>query len=315
MMEPSIAIDSFWLPKSASNHAKDFDFAWNAVMYISVFFFFLVIGLTAYFVYKYRRRSEDQKTSSIDHNLKLEIAWTVIPTALVIGLFFIGLSGYVNASVAPANALEINATAQKWSWSFSYPNGRKSPGELVIPKGKPVKMVMSSTDVLHGFFIPEFRVKRDVVPGSYTTIWFEATEVKETALFCSHYCGTSHSDMLATVKVLEEQDFEKWLNAKKYPGMSPEAIGEKLFVKVACNTCHSLNNVAGTGPALNGVFGTMQPLNNGSQVMADENYIRESILQPQAKIVKGFQPVMPSFQGQLDEEEINGLIAYLKSKK
>jgi cytochrome c oxidase subunit 2 len=315
MLIPKIEVDSFWLPKATSTVAPEVDRAYNVVLWVSVFFFFLVLVPAFYFAWKYKRKTDKDVTSEIDHDNRIEVLWTAIPLAIVIGLFFLGLQGFLSAAVAPANAYEINVTAWKWNWLFTYPNGTQS-AELVIPKGRPVKLIMSSRDVIHSFYVPEFRVKQDVVPGTYTTIWFEATEARDLALQCTEYCGDGHSEMMTTVKVMEEGAFRAWLEGGgDDPTVPPATKGKQLFSQWGCSTCHSIDGTKGTGPSLKGVAMTMQPLSTGNEVMADEAYIKESILNPTAKIVRGFSPVMPPFQGVLKDKQIDNLIAYIKTLK
>ncbi|MEW5853013.1 MAG: cytochrome c oxidase subunit II [Myxococcota bacterium] len=313
-----VKLDGFWLPRSGSTLAPEIDFGWNVAMWLSIFFFVGIIGALVIFVMKYKRRSENDVTSTVDHNLPIEITWTVIPSVLCVLLFLVGFKGFIHAQVAPAGAMEINVTAQRWSWLFTYANGVEKDNMLVVPKGKPVRLIMSSRDVLHSLYIPEFRVKTDLVPGNYTTLWFEATEAGETTLFCTEYCGMSHSDMLAHVKVLEPAEFEKWLSEEasaKAKGLPPEELGKNLYTGKGCNACHSLDGTPGAGPSFKGLFGKEETLADGTTAKVDENYLRESILTPAAKLVKGFPPVMPTFQGQLKDEDVAGLIAFIKAQK
>jgi len=316
MNVPKIDMSSFWMPHQGSTVAPAVDTAWDIVMAVSVVFFVLIVGATGYFVWKYRRRGPDDKTSPISHNTRLEIAWTAIPMLILLVLFFVGLSGYVNASVAPGDAYEINVTAEKWLWTFSYPNGTVSPSKLVVPRGRPVRLVMSSKDVLHSFFVPEFRIKHDVIPGTYTTLWFEALEAKDTALLCTEYCGTGHSDMLATVSVVEEAQFQEFLESGGDDKNTPPAeLGKQLYTTWGCATCHSINGTRQQGPTFKGLFGRTESLADGSSVKADEAYIKESILLSNAKVVAGFQPVMPVFQGVLKERQVDALVAFIKSQQ
>ncbi len=316
MMAPRIDQGSFWLPKQSSTLAPQVDTAWTVVLWVSIFFFLLIVGATAYLVIRYRRRGPNDVTSPISHNWKLEFTWTFIPLLIVIGLFFVGYTGYLNASVAPADAYEIQVVAQKWSWTFVYPNGTVSPSHLVIPKDRPVRLVMSSKDIVHSLWIPEFRVKQDVLPGSYTSVWFEATEVRETVLQCTEYCGTGHSQMLATVSVLEQPDFTKWLESGggQEKSLPPAEYGKQLYATWGCNACHSLDGAKGNGPTFQHLFGESVLLTNGAAVKVDEDYVRESILNPQAKVVQGFQPIMPTFKGQLKDQQIDALIAFIKAQ-
>ena len=320
---PHINIDTVWLPKANSTLAPSVDNAWNIVMVVSIAFFFLLMGMMVYFVIRYRRRSDFDITSDRDHNSRLEIAWTVIPLILVAGLFFVGFKGFLFASVPPGEAMEIQVTAHKWAWSFQYPNGIVK-GDLVVPVGRPIKLIMSSQDVIHSFYVPEFRLKRDVIPGLYTTIWFEASDVTETALECAEYCGgagdgsqgTGHSGMWSRVIVLSGSDYDAWVNKElESSNMPPAELGKKLFDERGCKGCHTIDGSKGTGPTLKAVFGSDVPLSTGQTVKADENYIRESILQSQAKLVAGYPGVMPVFQGQLTDKQVDALIAFIKEQK
>jgi cytochrome c oxidase subunit II len=327
MIGPKINIDSFWLPKQSSTIAPSIDFAWDVVLYTSTVFFLLLMVPMAYFVIKYKRKKKGEVTSAIDHSTKIEIVWTVIPLIILIALFFVGLAPWVNASVAPANALEVQVTAQKWNWSFRYPNGTTSPGKLMVPKGKPVRLVLSATDVLHSFYVAEFRVKTDAIPGVYTSLWFEPTETGTFVVQCAEYCGGpigdipenmpgGHSDMLATVEVVEEQVFKDWLESGGEDKSVPLAErGKRLYTQWGCNACHSVDGVKLVGPTFKGLFGREEEMADGSRITADENYIKESILVPGAKIVKGYAPVMPVFQGQLKDPQIEAIIAFIKEQK
>jgi cytochrome c oxidase subunit 2 len=206
MKKDPVELGGFWLPKSSSTLAPEIDMAWDMAMWLSVVFFVGIVGAMMWFCWKYKRRSLNDLTSKIDHNTTLEITWTVVPSILCVVTFLVGFKGYITASVAPAEAFEVHVTAEKWRWDFHYPNGSVSPSELRVPKGRPVKLIMSAKDVLHSFYVPEFRVKADVVPGMYTTLWFEATDLGEKQVFCTEYCGTGHSDMLAKVIVMEPKD-------------------------------------------------------------------------------------------------------------
>lgn len=314
-MNERIQIDSFFLPRAGSTLARDVDFGWHLVTWVSAFFFVLIVTAMVVFVVRYRRRSEHDRTSAVDHSTTLEVAWTVIPFALVIVLFVVGFRGYVNAAVSPAEAFEIKVTAEKWRWLFSYPGGQTTMNELKVPVGKPVRLVMSSKDVVHSLFIPEFRIKQDVVPGTYTSLWFEATAPTRTVLLCTEYCGAAHSDMLASVHALPEAELEAWLDrgGDEALAANPVEAGQKLFTSSSCAGCHSTDGSPSTGPTLKGVFGHDVALASGQKVKAEENYLRESILDPAAKVVAGFQPVMPTYQGLLTEKQLDALVAYIKT--
>jgi cytochrome c oxidase subunit 2 len=306
---------TLFLPPGQSTIASDVDALFNFILYASVVMFAIVVALMTYFIIRYRRRGEDQTTSGVAHNFKLELLWSIIPTILVVIVFFWGFRVFMKMHIVPKDAYEINVTGQKWFWSFDYPNGAATVNDLVVPAGKPIKLLMSSKDVIHSFFVPDFRVKMDVLPNRYTLIWFEAPDPGEHNLFCAEYCGTSHSNMIGRVRVLEEQEFEDWLKegASSSEGLSLEEYGEQLYTSKACITCHRVDGTAHTGPSFLGIYGVEHGLVDGQTVTVDENYIRESILDPQAKIVAGFQPVMPTYQGLLDERQVDALIAYIKS--
>jgi cytochrome c oxidase subunit 2 len=309
--------EDFWLPQASSTIAGHMDQAWYAVTVVAFIFAAIVFGAMGYIMWKYRRRTEYDTVSLIDHSFKIEAIWTIIPTIVVLVLFWIGAQGYIDASVPPGDSMEIKGTAAKWLWTFTHPNGYVESGELHVPKGKPVKVILSSRDVLHSFYIPEFRVKHDAIPGAYTSVWFEATRTGTSAIECTEYCGKDHSNMLAKLVIMEPADYDKWLDevsneGKKYA--SPAKWGESLYTKNACNTCHTLDGNKLVGPTFKGLFGRSEKTNKGA-VTVDENYIRESILNPTAKVVDGYQPVMPPFQGALKDDQIDALIAFLKTVK
>jgi cytochrome c oxidase subunit 2 len=294
---------------------------------VSVFFAGLIFTLVIYFSVKYRRRTgHTTAAAQSDSNFPLEILWTVIPLGLTMIMFAWGASIYFAMPRAPDNALENFVVGRQWMWKFQHPDGQREINELHVPLGRPVKLIMASEDTIHSFFVPVFRVKQDVVPGRYTTMWFEATQTGRFHMFCAEYCGTQHSGMIGRIVVLEPKQYETWLSgtlgaAKSIlpaPGGvsgvegSLAATGQRLFQSLGCITCHQLQT-QGLGPVLTGVFGKPVRLQSGATVHADESYLRESILLPQAKIVAGFQTLMPSFQGRVNEEELMALIAYIKS--
>jgi cytochrome c oxidase subunit 2 len=312
-----IGLGSYWLPRQSSTLAPTTDFAWSVVSWVSAFFFVLIIGAMVVFMLKYKRKSDRDVTSLVDHNLTIEVAWTVLPLALCIVLFVVGFRGYVSASVAPGNALEIRVTGMKWQWQMTYPNGTSTINELRVPAGRPVKLVLSSKDVIHSFYVPEFRIKQDAVPGLYTTTWFEAEQPVDTVVECTEYCGNDHSNMLANLYVMEPAKFEEWLDKAGNEGadIPPAEYGKKLYSKVGCETCHSTDGSIKQAPSFQNLFEKREKLADGTEVAVDENYLRESILNPTAKVVAGFQPIMPAFQGVLKDREVDALIAFIKTLK
>ena len=298
-------------PAQASSVAARVDALFLFLVLVSTFFATLIFVLVLYFAIRYRRRSETEQPTSIHGDLRLELLWTLIPLGLVMIMFFWGARLFVTLSYPPANALEIYAVGKQWMWKFQHPSGQREINELHVPLGQPVKLTMASEDVIHSFFVPAFRVKMDVVPGRYTTTWFEATRSGDYHLFCAEYCGTTHAGMIGRVVVLTPADYEQWLSG----GASEESVemtGERLFQQLGCHTCHRPDTGA-RGPALEGVFGHQVQLQSGETITVDESYVRESILQPNAKIVAGYQPLMPTFQGQISEEGLLQIIAYIRS--
>ena len=321
MMDPNTP--SFMLPPQASTVAPGYDLIYLSVTYLCVFCFVLIMGAMTYFIWKYRYRGADHKAEDISHNTTLEVLWSVVPLVVCIGLFAWGFRNFLQMTIPPKNALEIRVTGQKWVWNFEYENGASSSKEFAVPIGKPVKLVMTSRDVLHSFFVPSFRTKMDVIPNRYTTLWFEATQLGPQQVFCAEYCGTDHSAMMAKVLVLEPAAYEQWLkNAQSDPTAPPHVRGQKIFEgKGGCTACHAVKSEAEQaaptiGPRLFQAFGRSEKMSDGQAVTIDENYIRESIEAPNAKTVAGFPAgTMPTFKGVLSDAEIGDLIAYIKSLK
>lgn len=306
---------SFWLPPQASTTAPEVDWIFHLVAVISLFFFILIVGLMLLFVIRYRRREgvEAQKTAT--HNTALEVTWSGVPIILSIVIFVFGFKSFMNMTVTPANSYQINVMAQKWKWLFEYPNGHIDE-DLHVPVGQPVELTMTSQDVIHGFYIPAFRVQRDVVPGRYNKTWFQATMPGEYRLYCAQYCGTSHSEMRALVVVHPPGEFEKWLQQASdlFKHLSPVQVGERLY-KLRCSSCHTVDGSARIGPSWKGLMGRKVEFTDGSTEVADENYIRHFVLEPNFKIIKGYEPVMPTFKGQLTDREIGAIIDYIKTLK
>ncbi len=332
----------FDLPPALSTLAESHDWLYSFIFWVSVVLFLAITGAVVWFAIRYHHRKHP-KAASTPHNMALELTWTFTPLILLAFLFYKGMEGFLFGMVPPEEAIEIHATARQWQWSFRYPGGGESFDELVVPVGRPVKIVLQSADVVHAFYIPAFRVKRDAVPGMYTTVWFEATEEAETTLYCAEYCGApetrpsgepsvaasktskdnqGHSAMLAKVRVVSDAEYQSFLEGISKGGIpaeceqdpNPEACwGKQLVQKRACLACHNVDGSRSMGPTWKGLWGKERVFTDGTKVVADENYIRESILQPAAKVVKGYPPAMSPFP--LPDEEIAAIVAYLKTLK
>lgn len=310
-----------WLPDVASNLAPKVDFVLWFVTIISLIFFVLITVLLVYFALKYRKRREDEETPYIEGNILLEMLWTIVPSILLVVIFVYGFVVYKDLRTPPKEATEINVVGKQWLWQFEYPNGKTSLNELYVQQNRPVKLVMKSTDVIHDLFIPAFRVKQDVLGNIYTYLWFTPTEVGVYDLYCAEYCGTGHSAMLGKVFVMSPEAYERWEKgpeeeeAPAVAGLSPAERGEQLYKQRGCNACHTVDGAPAVGPTWQGLFGRSETFQSGETVTVDENYIHQSILEPNAQIVKGYPPVMPSYKGQLSDEEISAIIAYIKTLK
>ncbi len=309
----------FWMPNPASTVADEVDWAYYALVAISTVSGLLVFGAMTYFVIRYRAksRSANERVGKVsEHNTALEITWSVIPLVILIAVFVWGFKGYVTLRTPPKDTLDIQVTAQKWSWNFTYPSGL-TDSTLHVPAETPVRIVISSADVLHSLYIPAFRVKMDAVPGRYTDLWFEANRTGEFQIFCAEYCGTSHSDMLSKVVVHPRAEYDRWMDdqIRKLEGASPAELGARLYEKQGCAACHSVDGSTKIGPTLKGLWGRQEALVGGASVEVDENYIKESLFEPQAKIVQGFSPSMPTYKGKLSDREVTGIIEYIKTLK
>ena len=300
-------------PEQASNFAPQVD---NLVLFmvaVCAFFALVICAAVIYFFFKYPRKQPNEIGVPIHGDMRLEITWIVLPFFLLMAMFGWGAVIYVDYRHTPADTLDVYVVGKQWMWRLQQPNGRKEINELHVPVNRNVRLIMASEDVIHDFSVPSFRVKMDVVPGHYNTMWFRPTKPGKYHFFCSQYCGTNHAVMGGWVTVMEQDDFAKWLSGTSASG-DPVATGQQLYTDLACNTCH-LSDGKGRGPSYYGVYGSHVKLADGSTVVADDNYIRESILLPNAKIVAGYQPVMPSFQGLVTEDQILALTAYIKSLK
>ncbi|RRR71271.1 MAG: cytochrome c oxidase subunit II [Candidatus Viridilinea halotolerans] len=319
-------------PEQASTFAGPVDALYWTLVGLSLIFGGVLPFIILYLMVRYHRSQKADRTNQVHSSLPLELTWTVIPLVLVLAVFFWGAFLYIEIRNPPDRSLEIYVIGKQWMWHVQHPNGKRENNELHVPIGQPVRLVMTSQDVIHSFYIPAFRVKQDVLPGRYTTMWFEATEPGEYHLFCAEYCGTEHSLMVGRVVAMRMADYERWLTT---PGeiILPDgstggavasplvgAIGDPMVLAgsqlfatgLGCASCHR-NDGLGIGPNLEGIYGTEVRLDNGELVFADENYLRESILNPAAKVATGYANVMPTYDGQVSEDQMNQLLAYLKS--
>jgi cytochrome c oxidase subunit 2 len=300
-------------PEQASTMATRVDALYFFLVALTAFFTILISAAVVYFAIKYRRKAKEEAGVPVHGAMWLEVTWTVIP--LLIVLFIFGWSTTVFFSMArpPADSMDVYVVGKQWMWKFQHPDGHAEVNELHVPLGTNVKLTMTSQDVIHDLYIPDFRVKADVLPGRYTHLWFNATKTGKFRLFCAEYCGTDHSGMVGWVTVMDPAEYQQWLAGAMGRGTMAQT-GEKLFNDLACSTCHKADTT-GRGPTLVGLFGKAVSLEDGRSVEADEAYLRESIVNPRSKMVKGFQPLMPTFQGLITEENLLLLIEYIKSLK
>lgn len=308
---------NFWMPVDGSTHTVHTDWLFYGILGLTFFCFIGIASAVVYFVWKYRAREGHEAKKSSSHNDALEITWTIIPSLICVFIFVWGWEGFVNIQTTPKNATEIQVTAQKWEWLFRYPNGWVDR-ELHVPVDEPVRLVMRSEDVLHSFYVPAFRTKQDVLPYRYTKVWFEATKPGIFRLFCAEYCGDDHSRMKTVAVVHEPGGFEQWLLKVEECalGSLPDdaARGEFFYQNRGCKNCHSVDGSPGKGPSFKGLWGKTENTDKGP-VTVDENYIRESLLEPASKVVTGYAPIMPTFKGKLTDEHIDFVIEYIKSLK
>jgi len=296
-------------PQRASTLAGNVDALFIFLLIVSGLMTLLIFVAVIYFAARYRHR-RGVLAEQIEGSIPLEVVWSVIPFAVFMAIFLWGAVVYFKSRTPPRDSTEVYVVAKQWMWKLEHAEGQREINELHVPVGRDVKLIMTSQDVIHSFFVPEFRMKQDVLPGRYTVAWFRATKPGTYHLFCTQYCGTQHSSMIGSIIVMEPAQYEAWMSGGSTGPLS--ATGEKLFAELGCSTCHRFDS-QGRGPNLQGVFGRPVDLVDGRTVMADENYLRECILDPGAKRVKGFQPIMPTFQGLVSEEQVNALIAYVKS--
>ena len=306
---------SFWMPVQASTFAGEVDTIFYFIYWLCVAFFILIVGATGYFAWAYRKRGDDDRTSPIRGNHQLEIIWSVIPSILLVVMFAWGFSAFMDQQKAPADAIDVSITGQKWSWTMTYENGGQDGNHLVVPVNQPIALTMHSVDVLHSFYIPAFRVKRDVIPNRYTTIWFEATELGTFHIFCTEYCGDLHSDMIGTVDVVTQEEYEEYLGTLQgcADGESLADCGARIYTRQGCNACHSVDGSRIVGPTFQNLYGADRAFEDGTSVVADENYIRQSLMEPSSQVVEGYPPSMPTYAGRIGDDEVTALIAYIRS--
>jgi cytochrome c oxidase subunit 2 len=299
------------VPERASSFAGEVDALFFFIVAVTVFFTVAVSIAAVYFAVKYRRRSDADRPAEIHGSLLLELTWTLIPLGIVVVMFVWGAKVFFHMNRPPDDAMTVSVVGKRWMWKLQHPTGQREINELHVPLGRAVKLVITSEDTIHSFFVPAFRIKKDAVPGRYNVAWFRATRTGSFHLFCAEYCGTEHSKMIGKVVVLEPEAYQTWL-AGGPPAESPLVAGEKLFTELNCVTCHRPDH-AGRGPVLQGIFGRPVNLASGDTVVADEAYVRESIVNPAARVVAGYQPVMPTYQGQVSEEQLIALVTYIES--
>jgi cytochrome c oxidase subunit 2 len=315
---PAAEGGGFWLPEQASTVAESVDNAWWLVYWVSAIFFTIIVVAQVWFMWTYRRRAGWTEQKTAHHNMPLELTWSIVPSLIIIVMFVQGFLGFLDMRTPPANTYDITVVAKKWSWTFIYPNGVVHP-ELHVPAHKNVKLIMSSEDVIHSLFVPAFRVKQDIVPGRYNYLWFNATKEGTYDLECAEYCGTNHSEMRTKVIVHPETGdncLKKWLAERELEilNMPPIQLGELLYNQRGCSQCHSLDGTKRVGPSFDQTFGNEHEFTGGAKHAGDEEYIRESIENPQALVRLGFPPSMPTFKGTLRPIEIRGLVAFIKSQ-
>lgn len=305
----------FYWPDVASSVASRVDTLFNVLNAITLFFALLIVGCLIYFVVKYRRGNPADRTNPPDESLPIEIAWTGIPVLICICLFSYSTWTYLQIMRAPKDSMPIYVVAKQWMWKIQHPQGRLEMNQLHVPLGQNIRLILTSEDVIHSFYIPDFRVKQDVVPGRYVSLWFKPTKVGKYHLFCAEYCGTKHSGMVGTIYVMEPADYQNWLTDGNAGGTLAQK-GEQLFRELGCAGCHGPGaNVR--APMLDGIYNNPVPLEmpggETKVIIGDERYIHDSIVNPEQEVAAGYKPIMPSFRGQIDESQIRLIIEYIKS--
>ncbi|QDU35048.1 Cytochrome c oxidase subunit 2 precursor [Poriferisphaera corsica] len=311
------------LPEGASTYSEQVDWLWNYLTYVSVFFTVVIAGLMVLFVLRFPRKHPDDQPHGHTHNTALEVTWTIIPLIIVMSIFLWGFRGFLDMATPPSNSYEVLVTGFKWGWNFTYPNGATAD-ELHVPVDKPIKLILESKDVIHSFYVPAFRIKKDVVPGRYNQTWFEVdgkknnitfeNPTKEYDLFCAEYCGLNHSRMVSKVILHTPESFSSWLEkaSDQGAGLTPVEYGAKLYKSKTCAQCHSLNGSKLIGPSFLNNYGYPVELKDGSAPIVDENFIRQAIVQPNSHGIKGYQPVMPAIP--LSDQEVTALVTFIKAQ-
>jgi cytochrome c oxidase subunit II len=303
-----------WMPIKGSSVAEVFDCVFNSVLGVALFLFVFLVGVMVLFVLRYRRKSDGVPEASRHDSSILQIIWTAILLILVAVIFFIGLRAYLDMETPPRNTYDIEVVGQKWYWEFTYPNGHTDP-VLHVPLNFPVRLILNSEDVHHSFHVPALRMTKDAILGLSTETWFTATQPGVYPAFCSEYCGTDHSNMTTALVVHEAGGFADWMNgvADPYAGMTPAEAGQKVFTDRGCLACHSVDGVKLVGPSFKGIFGVTEKMRDGSEIQVDENYLKESIEDPLAKVVEGFEPTMPPYKGIITDAELDFIVEFIKS--
>jgi cytochrome c oxidase subunit II len=300
-----------FFPSRGGDLAGEVDLLFWSMVGLSGLVLLAIALVTFYFLAKYRHTAAVDRTAGPSSSLRLEIAWTVIPLLIFMGTFGWGATLYFRKNQVPADAIEVHVVGKQWMWKLQHLQGKREINELHVPVGRTIKLLMTSEDVIHSFFLPDFRVKQDVLPGKYTTEWFRPTKTGTFRIYCAQYCGRDHALMVGRVVVLEPEVFKEWLNSGgETVGVARQ--GENLFRAFGCSGCHSVN-ASVRSPLLNGIFGKPVTLQDGRIVTADESYLRDCMLVPRSQVVAGFDPLMPSFQGRLSEDELFQLVTYIKS--
>jgi cytochrome c oxidase subunit 2 len=307
-MEPEFSLH----PPAASSLAQEVDALYFYLVGVSGVLTLLVASLVVFFAIRYRRSNTAVNRDKGPTGYLLELSWLLLPLPILLSFFYWGASLYFSMYRPPADCTQIDVVGRQWMWKFQHPRGKREIDELHVPVNQAVRLNMISQDVIHSLYVPAFRVKQDVLPGRYTTLWFRPTQPGRYHLFCAEYCGTNHARMRGSVVVMTPADFQAWL-AGSASSEPPAVAGRKLFEQLRCDSCHRGGGERSRGPPLEGIFGRSTRLASGESIAVDEAYLRESILRPQAKVVAGFQPIMPTYEGQISEEGILQIIAYIKS--